>query len=315
MITVRLATLQDTSAITAVHTSDIAEWGRLLPNGEVQPADYNDLTIYERWQHGGPWLSLETCALHLNRLLAGAGFPLVACAGDQVLAEAEVYESIEPAPFGHQLEISVINTHADHQRSGFGSALMDYIIQMARLMRCERITISDADLPEFYEKFGFRHVRDGRGVRFSAQSGRVVYQATELTNRDAAQIKGWHMPLGRYRSSRQEWQKLFPQEWAAGIPELLDRTALHVKLSVSGVTNAILFVSEPEIPHAQVGDLHIACWSERPPNAVLIAAIRDWAFRQGFKNLMSYVMDDDLPLLGNDVQSTGYTQSYYELIL
>ncbi len=93
MITVRLATLADTAAITEIYKTDVPTWERLDYAGELVPVSYESLSLYERWQHGGPWMSIETCSVHLNRLLAGSGFPLVAEFDGKVLAEAEVYES------------------------------------------------------------------------------------------------------------------------------------------------------------------------------------------------------------------------------
>ncbi len=312
MISVRLATLQDAAAITAIHTSDVPSWSRIGADGIARPVDYADLSIFERWQHGGPWMSIETCAVHLNRLLAGSGIPLVAVQDGEVLAEAEVYENFEAPPFGHHLEIAIIATHARHHRQGLGTALVEYICQMARLMKCERVTVSDAAVRGFYEKMGFQQTHTGRGVRFTPQAGRVFYQATPLTDRNPAQVKGWYMPFGRFRGSRQEWDRLFPQDWAAGLPEILNRPAEHVKLNISGGQQAILFVTEPEMPDYQLGDMHLTCWSGRPFTPTLYAAIRDWAFRQGYRGLVSYVMDSELPTMGPDLHPTQYTQVFFE---
>jgi GNAT superfamily N-acetyltransferase len=315
VITVRLATLADTAAITDIHRSHIPRWERLTADGTPVEVPYESLMLYERWQHGGPWLSIETCAVHLNRLLARSGFPLVAEVDGRVLGVAEVYESFEPPPFGHHLELSVIMTHAEHANQGVGSALMGYIIDMARLMRCERLTVSDAETPAFYEKHGFRHAYTGRGVRILPQAGRVFYQATDLTDGNPLQIKGWYMPLGRFRSSRQEWDRLFPQDWAAGIPELLSIATAHVKMTVTGSQNAILFAREADEIDAAPGDVHLACWTARPLTNQLLTAIRDWAHRSGYRRLLSYAMESDLALLGPDGEVTDYSQSCYELIL
>lgn len=312
VISVRLATLQDAAAITAIHTSDVPQWSRIDSEGRSHPAAYSDLTVYERWQHGGPWMSLETCAVHLNRLLAGAGIPLVAVRDGEVLAEAEVYESFEAPPFGHHLEISIIATHTAYHHQGLGTALVEYICQMARLMKCERVTVSDANARGFYEKTGFTQTHTGRGVRFTPQAGRVFYQATPLTERSPLQVKGWYMPFGRLRGSRQEWDRLFPQDWAAGIPEISNRPAEHVKLTISGGQQAILFVTEPEMPDYHPGDLHLTCWSGRPYTPMLLAAIRDWAFKQGYKGLVSYVMDSELPSMGSELQPMPYNQIFFE---
>lgn len=314
MISVRLATLADAVAITDLHKSDIARWERIGPRGETIPVRYEDLTLYERWQHGGPWLSIESCAVHLNHLLAGVGFPLVAELDGQVLAEAEVYESFEPRPFGHHLDLALIATHTEATHQGLGTALIKYIIEMARLMKCERVTVSHAEASDFYAKHGFKHTLTGCGVRIPSQPGRVFYQSTELTDRDPNQIKGWHMLLGRYQSSRQEWDKLFPQDWAAGIPEILSIRTAHVKLTVTG-QNAILFVQDVDVPGSQPGDGALSCWSARPLSNPLFTAIRDWGARNGFPALSSYMMEHDLPLLGNDAQQTDYAQEVYELPL
>ncbi|MFQ3534399.1 MAG: GNAT family N-acetyltransferase [Aggregatilineales bacterium] len=315
MVTVRLATLQDTAAICALHCSDVPQWTRLTADGQLVPADYASLSLYERWQHGGAWLSLETCAVHLNRLLAGSGFPLVACVDGQVVAEMEVYESFEPPPFGHNLEISVINTHADHQRRGYGTALIQYGLQMARMMRCERLCVSDADAHGFYEKLGFRHTLSGCGVRFPTEAGRILYQAVELKQRDPEQIKGWYMPFGRYRGSRQEWDKLFPQDWAAGIPELLNRAVVHLQMTLSGGQRLIAFLSEPEQLDSPPGEMHLACWSERPPTQLAVAALRDWAYRQGIPSLLTYVWQTEVHLLPSTAAQTEYSQTFYEYSL
>src|SRR5258707_11780199 len=97
-------------------------------------------------------MSIETGAVHLNRLLAGSGVPLVAEDDQgQVLAEAEVYESFEPSPFGHHLHIGMMVAHAGYQRQGLGSALVKYITEMARLMKCERVTATHDQARSFLE--------------------------------------------------------------------------------------------------------------------------------------------------------------------
>jgi len=301
LITVRLAILADTAAITDIHKSH-----RISADGPR----YEDLTFYERWQQGGPWLGIETCAIHLNRLLAGSGVPLVAELDGEVLAAAEVYEGFEPPPFGHHLNLAVIVTHAKHLRKGLATALLNYIVEMARLMKCERITVSHSEGREFYVKQGFRNMRSGRRVRIPAQAGRAFYQATDLADHSPDQIKGWHMPLGRYQSGRQEWENLFPQIWAAGIPELLNPATAHLKLNVTG-QNAIVFMREADEP----GEVNLACWSARPLSNPLFTALRDRANREGYHTIISYIMDSDLPQLGHDAQQTDYSQDLYELSL
>jgi GNAT superfamily N-acetyltransferase len=316
LTSVRLATLADTTAIVDIYTSQRPSWQRLAADGKWVIAPYAELGLYERWQQGGPWMSIETGAVHLNRLLAGSGVALVAEDDDgNVLAEAEVYESVEPAPFGHHLNIGAIVTHADHLRRDFGTILVKYILEMARLMKCERVTASHTAARDFFLAQGFRHTRSGRGVRLPAQEGRAFYQATELTDRSPDQVKGWLMAMGRYQSSRQEWERLFPQDWAAGIPELLNQSVAHVKLTVTG-QNAILYLYEPggsDQQQTQSGEVLLACWTARPLSHPMLTAVRDRVFRGGYQSILTYVMDADLPQLGPDAQPTDYTQDFYEM--
>src|SRR5262249_20846841 len=197
-----------------------------------------------------------------------AGIPLVAELDGQVLAEAEVYESLEPPPFGHHVNLSVIVVHANHLRRGLGTALINYIVEMARLMKCERVTVSHAEAQDFYIKQGFRHTLTGRRVRIPSAQGRAFYQSTDLADHSPDQIKGWLMPLGRYQSSRQEWEKLFPQQWAAGIPELQEASAAHLKLTVAG-QNAVVFLREADEP----GDVNLSCWTPRQLTNPLLTAM------------------------------------------
>ena len=99
MITVRLATLADTTAIVDLHKSHQATWERLdAATGQVVAADYEELDLYERWQHGGPWMSIETGAVHLNRLLAGSGVPLVAEDEQGQLGAEDFNRGLQPLP-------------------------------------------------------------------------------------------------------------------------------------------------------------------------------------------------------------------------
>ncbi len=118
------------------------------------------------------------------------------------------------------------------------------------------------------------------------------------------------MPLGRYQSSRQEWEKLFPNYWAAGIPELLEAPVAHLKMTVAG-QNAIVFMRGEDQP----GEVNLSCWSARQLTNPLLIAMRDRAYRDGYHTVVTYVMEGDLGLLGADVQQTDYTQNLYELRL
>ena len=60
---VRQATLDDTQQIVALFSGRVPVWQRLGERGQVEDLPYDALTIYERWLHGGAWMSLETGAI------------------------------------------------------------------------------------------------------------------------------------------------------------------------------------------------------------------------------------------------------------
>jgi hypothetical protein len=297
VISVRLATLSDTLPIVALYRQ---QW---VPAPDMP--SYDELTLFERWQEGGSQFSVETCAVHINRLLAGVGTPLVAERDGEIIGYAEVYESFEPQPFGHHLYIAQLVA----PEATAAEALIRYIVEMARLMKCERVTAAPAQADDSIY-FEFQPLRTVVNVKIQTQEGRAFYQSSDLTDRSAEQIKGWTMPFGRYTSSRQEWDKVLLHEWVAGIPELINQKSTHSRLTVTG-QNAIIMLREAEHP----GEVAVACWAVRSLSNPLLAAIRDYAFRDGYHTILSCVMEADLPLLGSDAQRTQEGQRCIQLPL
>ncbi len=74
---IRLARLEDTAGVTAVHCSYTDKWTRAI-GAETDVVPYDSLSIAERWGFGGPWMSVETCAIHLNHMLLKRHYPMVA---------------------------------------------------------------------------------------------------------------------------------------------------------------------------------------------------------------------------------------------
>ena len=77
-LTIRQAILDDAAAISGLFRARIPAWQRLTTSGGVETVGYDALTVYERWTHGGPWMSIETASVALARLLHGVGLALVA---------------------------------------------------------------------------------------------------------------------------------------------------------------------------------------------------------------------------------------------
>ena len=169
---VRPATLDDTAAISELHCAQIPVWQRLDENGRVQDVEREALSIYERWQHGGPWMSVETGALHLSHLLHGAGTPLVAEDEGVVVASAVLYEGHEPEPYGRHLSMEHPTVLPDRD----GRQILNTMLAAARQQMKEHGVnrlLLPLVLPELQEEYasrgfssaGAHHSREPAGAR------------------------------------------------------------------------------------------------------------------------------------------------------
>lgn len=307
-ITVRQANLADSAAITALTTANVETWTRRGPGGEPVTAEYEDLTLFERWQNAGPWASVEMCAVHIANLLRGSdGIPLVAEVGGRVGAEAEIYIGREPEPFGHHINIARLMVDPDFDEIGLGSALLTYIQQIAEAIRCKRVTVAHA-VPEaaLYEHHRFTRAHTGQRVVFKAQEGRVFYKASELTTFDPRQIDGWHMPLGRYQNARQEWDRMPPGFWNS-VPEIVEIETARLHLTVTGQEAYALLQQDRDQPQR----VHAFIWSRRPISPLLVMALRDWATHHGYEELISFAWDHVIAQVDAEPAPEPYIQHLY----
>jgi GNAT superfamily N-acetyltransferase len=307
-ITVRQATLADAMSITAVRNANVETWTRCNIDGDDIPTEYDDLTLFERWLNGGPWASVEMCAVHLANLLRGGdGIPLVAEVEGQVGAEAEVFIGREPQPFGHHINLSQLMVHPDYDGIGLGSALLTYVQQIGEALRCKRLTAANAgDNAPLFEHHQYQRAHIGQRMLVTSQEGRVFYKASELFSFDPHQIDGWHMPLGRYQNARQEWDRMPPGFWNS-VPEIVEPESARLHVTVTGQEAYALMQQDRFDPER----VHVYLWYKRPINALLIMALRDWAARHNYTTLVLFVWDYVIPMLEVDVTPDGYTQYLY----
>ena len=309
-ITVRTATLDDTAAITAVHTSNVERWQRLLASGAVEDVDRADLNIYERWQYGGPWMSVETCAVHLTHLLRGAGIPVVAELEGRVVGHGEAFAGEEPAPFGKHLQVSVLFVHAEYAGRGVEQALLNHMVAVARELDCQRVCIGNEDAQQFYAGEGWRKLTVVRPVTWLPRTGQVFYQSTPHPSADPAQIKGWSMPLGRGQSARQEWESRWPTLWMA-VPQLRDQRVERLKFTAAGGT---LFVMYAESIYDQRW-AHVYVWAGTPLTGPMVTAINDRAHKLGFRRLSSVVTGESFAFLGSEAEADGPARGVFSIEL
>lgn len=312
MIAIRPAQLDDTQAISALFRQRIMVWQRLNAAGRPEDVDYAGLTIYERWLHGGPWMSIETAAIHLSRLLCGAGLAFVICYAEQPVAYAEVYHGQEPEPFGNHLHIGEFVVHPDFadQTPAMETALMQQLAADARPLKATRVSINglahDADSQAFLSRFGLTPIQTIKRFTLSAKSGQGFYRVTDHAAEGAGQIQQWFMPIGRLNSARQQWETLFPRTWQA-IPEMKQRQAHRLHITAAG-QEALVFAQPPlYLPRS----VELYLWSPKPLTSQMMTALRDWAHRENYRSLILPVSEASVPVLGNEAEWDGYTLTVY----
>lgn len=315
MVTIRPATLADVPAIVAIHCSDIITWKRWDAQGQAHLARYAELKPVERWMNGGPWLDQSSYAGYLGRLLRpdSGGVALVAEAAEagapgQVRAVAEASVGDEPAPFGRNLDISVIYTLRGYAGQGLGSRLMQALEAHARQAGCPVMMVTHAEAPRFYARHGFAPAQTWRRARLPAQPSNTQYQAEALTPGDYALVRGWGMPVGRYQSARQEWERIRP----GAEPDFAEWRHLkreRWRLAVRQRPALLALEEDPRQPG--LGDVHLWLPPGDTLSRQLLAAIRDRAARSGFAELMFFMAEASLPLLGRGWQDDGYKQQVW----
>lgn len=203
MVVVRAATLKDAQGITEVHCSDIRQWVR---HGER--ASYGSLTIFERWAHGGPWMSVETCTIHINNLLLAGHLPLVAEIEGAIVAQAEIYFGREPKPYGYNANISVCYVHAAFQGKGIGRKLLQESVRISLSRGCESITVHNPaeSALGFYKRCGFRLHRTYNEYVVKTSPYPKPYTHGPLPSFKDLEDK--HLVVGRYQSQRECYDML-----------------------------------------------------------------------------------------------------------
>ncbi len=309
MISVRPATFDDTQAISALFRARITTWQRMDSAGRVQDVPYDALTIYERWLHGGPWMSVETAALHLSHLLRGAGIPVVAESAGKIIGYAEAYHGVEPEPFGDHLHIAqMIIADAGETED----ALLTHLLETARDSKCERLTAvglpNDTHSQALYARHGLTSITRISRYNLPARSGQGFYKTVDHLNANAAQIADWYMPVGRFGSARQQWETRWPRTFHA-VPEIRHHRAHRLQFSASG--QEALIYCQQDLYNPRSAEIEL--WSPKPLTSQLLTALRDWTHREGYRTLIMSVMD--AKILGPEAEPDGYYQDIYAVDL
>ncbi len=168
-IQVREAQRGDYAGIVEVHCSDVDKWRR--KSGEI--VSYEELTSFERWLHGGPWMDPETMKLHFEILKECGGRAFVAVLGDKVVGEAEVVFSEEPEPYGRYCFLEVLVVHKNYRRKGIGTKLVKYCLEYAeeRGYAVFDVIPENEGAKRLYLKLGFSKMFDLCKMRRKCETG------------------------------------------------------------------------------------------------------------------------------------------------
>ena len=145
-----------------------------------------------------------------------------------------------------------------------------------------------------------------RRFNVPARTGQGFYQTSEHPDPAASQIRGWHMPVGRLASARQQWETLWPTTWNA-IPEIRQQRIHRLQFNASG--QEALVCCQQQLYAARSANIY--CWSPRPLTKQILTAIRDWSHREGYRTLVMTVLDDTASILGAEAEPDGFSQSVY----
>lgn len=307
-IHIRQARLDDTAAISTLFRSHMRTWQRLNEQGQVEDVAYDALTIYERWLHGGAWMSIETGAIHLSHLLCGAGVPLVAEVANRLAGYTELYTGTEPAPLGRHLSMNQPTVHPDFVDIGLEAALLSAAREQVEAQQCQRLLVYVAlpELQAFYAQQGLTERTVARRFNLPARTGQGFYQTMEHLDPAPEQIRGWYMPVGCSASARQQWETLWPRTWDA-IPEMRLRGTQRLQFNASGQEAFVCCRQQLYVER----NAEVYCWSPRPLSKQLLTAIRDWAHREGYRTLVMTVLDETAKTLGTEAEPDGWSLSVY----
>jgi hypothetical protein len=314
--TIRQALLDDAEPISQLFRARISVWQRLDARGQVENLPQEQLNVYERWTHGGPWMTVETAAVLLGRLLRGAGLPLVVEVDGRVIGYAETYPGNEPEPFQRHLHIAHLITAPESDTDSEPAAVQDVLIEAlkesARALDRPRLTVSLSgpgdERAELYKRHGFGSLQKVQRCILPARIGQGFYKINPHSSADPAQIKGWGMVIGRSESARQHWENEWARTWEV-IPEIEAQRTDRMQIIASGQES--FFWCRRQLYNSRAADIY--CWSPRPLTAQLLTAIRDWTYRQDYRTLSMIVGPDAAKVLGPDAETVPFTREIYSV--
>jgi GNAT superfamily N-acetyltransferase len=296
-IVIRPAAPHDATAIAAIHCSNITRWFRWDAAHTPHPARYADLTPYERWQHGGPWLDAGTCQHHIERLINGGGMGLVAESKGRLIAAAELHPSHEPRPYGRNLNLSTLYVHRNHQGHGVGSALLRHAIELA--IGYDTFTVAHAEAPEFYKRHGLKLAERWVQYKLPTAKSRAAYETELLPDTSYELVSGWGLPIGRYQNARHEWERTRPNT----SPTFDQWRGLRLERHwLNGRNYRVAVILEESPNERSLAEVFV--FTQKALTPQLVSAVRGYAHVLGFE-YMHCLVRSDVQLIGGIKTGVG----------
>lgn len=278
-LVVRKATLDDVTGIVEVHTA-----GKEL----------SGLSVRERYLHGGPWMSVETCSIHINALLLEGQYPIVAELDGRIVGEAEVFLSEEPVKgkLRKIAHLDLIEVHPAFRGRGIGKALIEYI-ERNFAEKAELLTVQPSDdAIGFYQKLGFGEVIYENWLVEVNTSGFSAGRVKPLEFIPWEDVKDLELAAGRFQNSYDTWFSSF-RDLFAGVHELAE----------AGKVGESYYVLKPLPGRPEKSSLFL--WGKEEDVPAAIGRARELGFKAVLTVLREGVAEDvgaeknkKLPIIG-----------------
>jgi hypothetical protein len=291
---IRLARLDDAAAITDVHRSHVSRWYRVIGN-EQHDMSYDDLTLDERFGFGGPWMSVETCAIHLNNLLLRRCLPMIAEQEGRVVAEMELFVGREGPRYGMNCHIGLLFVHPEYMGRGIGNKMVDRAVEMAKERNCDTLTVaSDENHENFYRHCGFSF---GEALTLiEVYPGKRPVEIVKLPPQVSPQSFTWgmDMPIGRVQSSALHLTELTEDFAIPTYGEILKKTGF---MKIGGSDALIVHVLHGS------GNTMVAAWARDVKTGDLVDAALTVMGNAGIRTAQMYLQEKDYKSLEGRLQS------------
>jgi GNAT superfamily N-acetyltransferase len=108
------------------------------------PAEWNDLSRWERWQHGGPWFDPKLLALHLQVMKESSSAVLIAQDSEIPVGELELVFDFDN-PEDRRAHIARLVVDPSHRGQDVEGLLLRQARRLARNRGCNRISVFPED--------------------------------------------------------------------------------------------------------------------------------------------------------------------------